>query len=83
MPEQLERLGILTLPALNRNLGRGRQRPVELTARTAPQAAVAEGLAERTPLALQVVSEPDAVAEWNEWVERYHPLGYKPLPGLP
>ena len=72
--ERLERLGILTLPALNRNLGRSRQRPVEPTARTAPRPAVAEGLAALTPLARQVVTEPDAVEEWNERVERYHPL---------
>ncbi len=75
--EELEQLGILTLPALNPALGRGRQRPVEATERTAPQPALEERLAELAPLALQVAAEPEQVAEWNEWVERYHPLGYR------
>ena len=36
-----------------------------------------EDLAELTPLALEAVTEREAVAEWNEWVERYHPQGYR------
>ena len=23
------------------------------------------------------MTKPEAVAEWNEWVQRYHPLGYR------
>ncbi len=75
--EELERRGILTLPALNRNLGRGRQRTPELTARSAPQPVIEPGLAELVPLTLEVVTAAAPVAEWNEWVQRYHPLGYR------
>ena len=74
--EELERLGILTLPP-KRHRGRGRQRPVEPGSRTAPQPAIHEPLARLTPLTLQVVTEKHAAAEWNEWVQRYHPLGYR------
>ena len=65
------------LNAIGPNPGRGRQRPLTPGARTAPQPPVGGALAELTPLALQAVSEREAVAEWNEWVERYHPQGYR------
>ena len=41
--EDLERLGILTLPALNSSLGRGRQRPLQLTPRLPRQNSVGSG----------------------------------------
>ena len=34
-------------------------------------------LAALTPLWLEVASGSEAVAEWNEFVARYHPLGYR------
>ena len=75
--EELERLGILTLPARSAMPGRGPQRPITPGERTAPQPPLREDLAELTPLALEAVTEREAVAEWNEWVERYHPQGYR------
>ena len=42
-----------------------------------PQPAIDEPLAGLTPLQLQPVSGQQAVAAWNEWVQRYHPLGYR------
>ena len=74
--EALEQHGILTLPA-KQGPGRGRQKPVEPTRRSDPQPAIAEPLAELRPLQLELVSGAEAVAEWNEWVQRYHPLGYR------
>ena len=75
--EELERLGILTLPARSAMPGRGPQRPITPGERTAPQPPLREDLSELTPLALEAVTEREAVAEWNEWVERYHPQGYR------
>ena len=74
--EQLEQLGILTLPP-KRHPGRGPQKPVPSSDRSAPQPAIAEPLAALRPLTLEPVSEAAAVAEWNEWVQRYHYLGYR------
>ena len=73
--EELERLGILRLPP-KRHRGRGRQKPVELTSRTEPRSLIDGPLAGLAPLQLEPVTKPEAVAEWNEWVQRYHPLGY-------
>ena len=74
--EELERLGILTLPA-RQGRGRGPQKLVETGARSDPQPAIAGPLAELTPLELAVASGGEEVAAWNEWVQRYHPLGYR------
>lgn len=74
--EELERIGILTLPQ-RKGPGRGPQKPLELTARTAPQPVLEEPLAGLRPLQLRLAGGPAEVAEWNEWVERYHPLGYR------
>ena len=80
--EELERLGILSLPP-KRHRGRGRQKPVELTSRTAPRSLIDGPLAALVPLQLEPVTKPEAVAEWNEWVQRYHPLLYCLNPGSP
>ena len=74
--EQLEQRGILTLPA-KQGPRRGRQKPVEPGRRSDPQPAIAGPLAELRPLRLEVANGAEAVAEWNEWVQRYHPLGYR------
>ena len=65
--EELERLGVLVLPARRAQPGRGPQKPVEPGERTAPQPAMEEELAGLTPLALDLASAPEEVAEWNEW----------------
>ena len=74
--EELERLGILTLPA-RQGRGRGPQKPVETGARSDPQPVIAGPLAELRPVELAVASGGEEAAEWNEWVQRYHPLGYR------
>ena len=57
--------------------GRGRQKPVEPGRRSDPQPAIAGPLAELRPLRLELARGAEAVAEWNECVQRYHPLGYR------
>ena len=74
--EELERLSILTLPPRQRP-GRGRQEPLVPGPRSAPRPAIEGPLAALTPLRLEVASGAEAVAEWNEFVTRYHPLGYR------
>ena len=74
--EQLERLGILTLPA-RQSAGRGRQRPLQPGPRSAPQPAVEGPLACLLPLRLRLVRDRQQAAAWNGWIERYHPLRYR------
>ena len=74
--QDLERLGILSLPA-RQSPGRGPQKALQPGPRTAPQPALEAPLASLVPLQLQVVREREQIQEWNEWVQRYHPLGYR------
>ena len=74
--EELEQLSILTLPP-KQHPGRGRQAALRPGPRSAPQPAIEGPLAALAPVRLEVVSAPEAVAQWNEFVERYHPLGYR------
>ena len=77
--EQLAEHGIVSLPA-KRPRPRGPDRAVALTERTAPQPPIAADLASLRPLRLDAVADRPGFATWQEWVARYHPLGYrKPL----
>ena len=72
--EQLEDLGILTLPAPRAAMRRGPRRAIARTDRTAPQPAITCALATLTPLTLELVRGRGA--DWDETVDRYHYLGY-------
>ena len=72
--EQLEDLGILTLPAPRAAMRRGPRKAIARTDRTAPQPAITGALATLTPLTLELVRGRGA--DWDEMVDRYHYLGY-------
>jgi hypothetical protein len=72
---RLEKLGLLKLPA--RREGRGREAEIVVGARTDPEAEVVGTVRDVAPVALEPVREKEAMRLWNEYVERYHPLGYK------
>ncbi len=74
--KELQRLGIVQLPA-KRGAGRGPQQPLQFDDRTAPRPPVREPLAQLAPVRLETVTEPQQAALWNQWLERYHPLGYR------
>ena len=73
---ELERLGIVRLPA-KRGPGQGRQKPLQFDHRTAPQPTLQAELGELAPVRLETASKPAEAALWNQWVQRYHPLGYR------
>ena len=77
--ERLERAGILTLPA-KRARNRRPRKPVALTPRTAPQPRIEDRMRDLLPLRLQLAA-PEQTGLWNEFVQRHHYLGHKPLPG--
>ena len=77
--EELERPGVLSLPEKRRRR-RGGDKPVTVTARSAPRPLIDTDLDSLRPLQLQLAQGEQAVAEWQEWVQRYHPRGCrKPL----
>ncbi len=70
--------GLMTLPPPRC------QRPdptVQISARTDPGLAIEQPAGALTPLQLQLVQHKSDSRLWNEFIERYHYLGYKPLPG--
>ena len=77
---RMERDGLLRLPAPERRNGNGQIRP-RLTAASAPRLPVTCAVDELGELSLRVVTERNESRLWNELIERYHYLGYKPLPG--
>ena len=68
-------------PARARGPGRGPQKPLPLDGRTAPQPSRREALDALAPVRLETATEPEDVALWNQWVERYHPWRYRQPPG--
>jgi hypothetical protein len=77
---RLHRAGLIELPAPSRGNGKGRglvhgteswPEPIPVTAK----------LRELTGLRLEPVRDQRASRLWNGLIDRYHYLGYKPLPG--
>ena len=54
---------------------------VHLTGRTAPRSVIEQPAGTLTPLLLQRVQHKSDSRLWNEYIERFHYLGHKPLPG--
>jgi hypothetical protein len=54
---------------------------VHLSSRTDPGAAIHQSAGALAPLILRRVRQKPDSRLWNEYIERYHYLGHKPLPG--
>lgn len=73
--------GLLQLPP-PRNCGRsGKPCRITFTPRTLPGPSVVEPVHRMGRLCLSRVDSKDQSRLWNEYIQRYHYLGYAPLPG--
>ena len=70
--------GAIVLPPPSH--AKGAVKKIEFTAATDPQSPVVCAVNELPLLYLQMVSKTTS-GLWNEYIERYHYLGYTPLPG--
>ncbi len=77
---RMERHGHVLLPPPRRRNGNGKHR-MHRTPRAEPQPPVRTPVSELRDLRLQLVESKEDSRLWNEYVDRYHYLGYKPLPG--
>jgi hypothetical protein len=76
--ERLGSAGLVELPALRRQkIPTGKRAGVALSERTATDRPLAGPLRDVEPVRLEVVTEASQVGLWKEYVERFHPLGYK------
>ena len=80
--DSLEALGILSLPEKVESKKRGPQKTITWTTQTDAQPVIDDDLEQLTPISLQVVTEKDAISQWNEYIDRHHYLGYK-RPSVP
>ena len=72
--------GLICLPP-SQNPKNGRRPPVLLTAASDPQPLLSAPVHELPSLTVHPVNTPAAARLWNEYIARYHYLGYTPLSG--
>jgi hypothetical protein len=77
---RMERDGLITLPPPQKGNGNGLNRP-RLTTASDPKEPISLPAGALGKLLLRPVDTPVDSSLWNELIERYHYLGYKPLPG--
>ena len=75
--ESLEQQGIIRLPAKdNRWVGKQRPKTIVFTERTQEQSLLKGSLSSFSPIEVIPIAHQDQ-SLWNEYMARYHPLGYK------
>lgn len=77
---RMERAGLISLPPPLKRNGNGRTRP-GLTSASDPREPVKRAAGSLGKLVLQRVEKAQDSKLWNELIERYHYIGYKPLSG--
>ena len=77
---RMQRDGLITLPRPQKGNGNGHTRP-RLTAASDPKEPLSLPARDVMPLEFRPVDTPGDSLLWNELIERYHYLKYKPLPG--
>lgn len=73
--KKLEAQGLVRLPA--RRVSKAGRQEIEAGERTHPQDEVTGTVGAYAPIELQPVMGKEEIGLWNEYVERYHALGYK------
>ncbi len=74
--EEMESMGIIKLP-VKLEKAKITQKKIEWTDKTKEQAKISGSLDEIMPINIQLVTEKEDVALWNEFVDRYHYLKYR------
>ena len=77
---RMHRDGLICLPPPRTRNGNG-QPYTRISAATDPGRPLSRPVDQLTDLRLQIVADPCQSHLWNEYVQRYHYLGYQPLPG--
>ena len=76
--DKLESKGSVRLPDRREELAKPRPRkPISLTKRTEPQPDIVCDLSQLDSVRVEVVKDKESMGLWNEYMFRYHYLGYK------
>lgn len=73
---KLEKQGLISLPAIN-EYKRPQKKGASFGPQTAPESLLEGPVADYAPIAVEPVRRLENIRLWNEYVERYHTLGYK------
>lgn len=75
--QRLDQQGLIVLPPKRPAGRKNPDKPPTLTERTRQQAPLRGRLRELAPVTLAPVTDKAEITLWNEYVHRYHPLGYR------
>ena len=75
--EEMQAAGLFALPEKRTRPGKARQKPVAWQQHTAEQPAIHGELRQFTSITVELVSEQEAMLRFNEYIDRYHYLGYR------
>ncbi|MCP4388142.1 MAG: DUF4338 domain-containing protein, partial [Gammaproteobacteria bacterium] len=75
--EEMQGAGLFRLPTKQTRAEKTTQKPIPWSSDTAPQPAIDATLGRFTAIAVEPVTEPDAIVRFNEYIDRYHYLGYR------
>jgi Domain of unknown function (DUF4338) len=77
---RMQKDNLVELPLPTRRSGNSK-REIVRTAKTEPQMLLCTPVNELRNVRLELVSNKSDSKLWNEYIDRYHYLGYKTLPG--
>ena len=77
---KMEADGLITLPPLLR-VHSTQMKPIEHTARTDTREEIVLSAGKLPHVHVEIAKTRDEKSLWNEYIDRYHYLGYTPLPG--
>ena len=75
--EEMQAADLFPLPEKRTHPGKATQKAIPWSTRTAPQPAIHGALRQFTAITVAPVTEPDAIVRFNEYIDRYHYLGYR------
>jgi len=77
---RMHRDDLITLPPPTKKNGNGRCGKT-ISPRSNPESPITEGAGHLKELHLKIIAKKAHSSLWNEYIQRYHYLGYQPLPG--
>ncbi len=75
--KEMQTAGLFQLPEKQARPKKTTQKPIQWSNRTAPDSAIDGPLEQFTAITVEPITEKDAKARFNEYIDRYHYLGYQ------
>ncbi len=75
--EEMQAAGLFQLPEKRTRPGKATQKPLQWRQHTAEQPAITGALGQFSSVTVEPVTEQDAMLRFNEYLDRYHYLGYR------